>query len=454
MQIPVTSGIFSFDGESLFVETAGGNLHRRATLLELREHFDPPVSDSPAHWYEAQLLHYGLPTSRVKGTAKMRLYNAVTRGGFRVPGHIQAIDAELGRRWEGLNGVSCKRPLPLKRGKARARLGNAPAKSGEGNTDSISREGSSVSVVNNFNIRPLGAAMQAPSPTLWSTYPGGPMISPTIPGNSGLSGTRPAIQPQPWPRVPERTDPCLSAAHDRTPDMDSAYQSESLSPDSSSLQKSFPSFAGIKAEDLDNDEQCFGGLGDSQGDYGMTYGEEARGEGRNRAYGYDAAYVGVGMGYTGNEGGHRPLQRLGLINGRYELQSKWNGAGGTTGTLILTLDGQSVWGCFKTGELEGMFLLRDRPYSPYEGNQRVECRCSLRGELGGFTVYDGVGHPASCQHVNFLGGGLVRGMVRYGQAFGDYISFAGVRVSGDDTRSEIGPWEMRLRWEEMASAHM
>ena len=131
--------------------------------------------------------------------------------------------------------------------------------------------------------------------------------------------------------------------------MDSAYQSESLSPDSSSLQKSFPSFAGIKAEDLDNDEQCFGGVGDSQGDYGMDYGEQARGEGGNRGNGYGIGYIDVGMGYTGNERGHYPLQRLGLINGRYELQSKWNGAGETTGTLILTEDGQRVWGCFKTG---------------------------------------------------------------------------------------------------------
>ncbi len=90
---------WSYSGE-LHVE-ASNNRHRRATLPELKAVFDGSdgAKDRPAHWYEAQLIHYGLPPSKTKGTAKMRLFDAVSQGNLAVPGHILKTEAELKKEW-------------------------------------------------------------------------------------------------------------------------------------------------------------------------------------------------------------------------------------------------------------------------------------------------------------------------------------------------------------------
>lgn len=99
---PVSQGKFSFAGDSLFVEASGRNLHRRATVPELQSHFNDAdgAKDQPAHWYEAQLVHYGLPPSRVKGTAKMRLYDAVKKGGLAVPANLRSLETDLKKQWK------------------------------------------------------------------------------------------------------------------------------------------------------------------------------------------------------------------------------------------------------------------------------------------------------------------------------------------------------------------
>lgn len=70
---PVDKDGFSYSGDSLFREASNLNRHRRATIPELKAHFaGKDTENRPAHWYEAQLLHYGLPPSKVKGTAHKR----------------------------------------------------------------------------------------------------------------------------------------------------------------------------------------------------------------------------------------------------------------------------------------------------------------------------------------------------------------------------------------------
>lgn len=70
---PVDKDGFSYTGDSLFREASNLNRHRRATVSELKAHFAGKDTDNrPAHWYEAQLLHYGLVASKNKGTAHKR----------------------------------------------------------------------------------------------------------------------------------------------------------------------------------------------------------------------------------------------------------------------------------------------------------------------------------------------------------------------------------------------
>ncbi|EHK18315.1 uncharacterized protein TRIVIDRAFT_47613 [Trichoderma virens Gv29-8] len=62
----VSEGKFAFTNGFFFAE-ASDHRHRRATQEELRTHFaSGSDKDYTAHWFEAQLIHYGLQPSKVK----------------------------------------------------------------------------------------------------------------------------------------------------------------------------------------------------------------------------------------------------------------------------------------------------------------------------------------------------------------------------------------------------
>ncbi|KAL9620817.1 MAG: hypothetical protein Q9160_004717 [Pyrenula sp. 1 TL-2023] len=56
--------------------------------------------DPPAHWYEAQLIHYGLPPSKNKGTAVKRLLDAVNSGNLSELKHITTLENSLKKQWD------------------------------------------------------------------------------------------------------------------------------------------------------------------------------------------------------------------------------------------------------------------------------------------------------------------------------------------------------------------
>ncbi|CAG7993854.1 unnamed protein product [Penicillium nalgiovense] len=102
---PVTNGQFSFNVDTFYVATSGGQIHRRAAPAEIKALYDTSTTDKsipdhPGHWYEAQLLHYGLLPSKLKATAKMRLLKAVQDGGLTVPKESQQIEKNLKKEWK------------------------------------------------------------------------------------------------------------------------------------------------------------------------------------------------------------------------------------------------------------------------------------------------------------------------------------------------------------------
>ena len=131
---PVTNGKFSFSVDSFYVETSGHNLHRRATVPELQTLFQPAAAGAAApadpvgHWYEAQLLHYGIAPSKNKAVAKMRLLDAVRGGGLAVPKDISKIETDLKKEWK-------KKDKEAKSGKSEGtetKTATTTAKSGAG----------------------------------------------------------------------------------------------------------------------------------------------------------------------------------------------------------------------------------------------------------------------------------------------------------------------------------
>ncbi|KAL9611023.1 MAG: hypothetical protein Q9167_004304 [Letrouitia subvulpina] len=106
---PVSRDGFHYNGD-LFVEVGGLNRHKRASLPELTAILRPDLKkskpaaaaqskDQVGHWYEAQLLHYGLPPSKDKARAKMRLLEALNKGQLAVPSEITRLEESLKKEY-------------------------------------------------------------------------------------------------------------------------------------------------------------------------------------------------------------------------------------------------------------------------------------------------------------------------------------------------------------------
>ena len=80
---PIVRNNFHYNGD-LYVDVGNLNRHKCASVAEITEVLRPdlkkkpkgglPPKDPVGHWYEAQLVHYGLPPSKDKARAKLKLW--------------------------------------------------------------------------------------------------------------------------------------------------------------------------------------------------------------------------------------------------------------------------------------------------------------------------------------------------------------------------------------------
>ena len=91
---PVGKDGFYYNGTDLYVEVGSGNRHARASVAQLNDILRPKqskaaaaqqVQDKVGHWYEAQLIHYGLAASKNKSVCKVRLLDALNQNTLNVP---------------------------------------------------------------------------------------------------------------------------------------------------------------------------------------------------------------------------------------------------------------------------------------------------------------------------------------------------------------------------------
>jgi hypothetical protein len=132
-------------------------------------------------------------------------------------------------------------------------------------------------------------------------------------------------------------------------------------------------------------------------------------------------------------------QPLGLLNGTYRLEcpdlEEWEYTSDDF-SLILTLEGQTLWGAYDFGMFEGILHLPRRPFD--SGSERFEFTWRGRENGEGETSFG----SSNIGWIEFLGGGRIRGMINcYGEA-----EFEGRRVSGNQTRSERDARSMRDEW--------
>lgn len=429
---PVDKDGFSYAGDSLFREASNLNRHRRATIPELKAHFaGKDTENRPAHWYEAQLLHYGLPPSKVKGTAhkrrklpagcgsnrllqllctqfsqelvsetiatalglqsyatqefiaKLTLYAQVfdavmAKGGLRVPTHIQKIEADLKKEWNKRE-KEAKKVLKGSEGKG------------------TKRKADQVSTNVNFNV-----SVQVTSTGAVQVQAAQPTKRPKKSGSTTKS---------------EKVDPVPKAVK--------AAEKKAMAkkPAQKPAQKPRPPKSGTAQA------SAYTTGGPSQG--------------------YDDApppYFEVDPGH-GPAFQYSPRRGIGLLNGRYEvdcphMEGNFPEYRNDFG-LIATLDGTKLWLKFDLGPLVGIMKV-DRPYEVDEDEQgtmllwRGDCTFDEQD-----IHIDTFGRAGEANRLYFLGGGHIRGTIAYDL---HEIDFDAYRIPGQSMTSEITPSQARAEW--------
>lgn len=386
---PVTRDAWSYSGNDLYVEVTGNNRHRRATVHEIRAVLDGSDStkDRPGHWYEAQLIHYGLPPSKTKGTAKMRLFDALNKGSLTVPPHISKLESDMKKEW-------AKRARESKQ----ATKNTAPAKGTKRKADDAQlNAGSSTNVNINLtvSIGPHGnaqAALAAPAPKKAKT-------------------TKKAA-PAEKPSKAKANSKGASASTKGSP----AKSSSTTSSDKRRGQGHTKKTATDQLPRVDATPSRWDSYDDPPPPYPGSPGKR----------------------HDDSDGGLPPL---GLLNGRYRVRCtgppQFKQSARDSG-IIFTLDGSALWGSFEIGPLVGILRLDERPW-----------QSSLRPLYFRWRGEDdqGVEHAETNDgsYLKFLGDGRIAGEIGF---HGWMLEFEGCRVSGQGTRSEISVASMRRQWEE------
>lgn len=94
--------------DGFYVDVGNANRHKRATPAELTALLRPAknaaaIKDEVGHYYEAQLIHYGLAQSKNKAVAKVRLLEALNQGSLKVPDSVVDVEKALKKQWEAEN---------------------------------------------------------------------------------------------------------------------------------------------------------------------------------------------------------------------------------------------------------------------------------------------------------------------------------------------------------------
>lgn len=115
---PARRGDFLYSSV-LYADAGNANHHPRASTAELAALLRPeapslygkgckpdvatPAKDPVWRFYSAQLIHYGLPVTKDKNAAKMRLLTAMNQFKLEVPAWVLKLEGDLKKEWEAAN---------------------------------------------------------------------------------------------------------------------------------------------------------------------------------------------------------------------------------------------------------------------------------------------------------------------------------------------------------------
>ncbi|KAI4113871.1 MAG: hypothetical protein LQ345_005241 [Seirophora villosa] len=449
---PAVRDSFSYNGE-LYVDVGNLNRHKRASVAELTQILRPdlnkskknaPVKDPVGHWYEAQLIHYGLPPSKDKARAKMRLLENLNNANLNVPPSIISLESDLKKEF-----AAAERKIKAQHKAAIALTQSTSAKEAQ----SKKRKESDVNVTVNLNFGPRASPSEdttAPAKKRkLQTAPRGknnPLSTavrtlatetPVDDASIGSSikrtkqtarrGGSKAVPPAEFSHAAfhrSGTDsgaiaaPSTGSAKERPKQTARRSASSSLSyrPLVLSSHSDFESTT-VKKEPAIKKEPAV------KKEPGVKKEPKVKMEPASKKSNRTTPAV----------------PSLGLINGIYDItcpamEREWDYEGFN---LILTLESPSVWGQYDLGMFSGLLLIPERPYSA--SNQ--ELPFSWRGRENGEGEMN---FGDDCRGgITFLGDGRIEGWIN---VYGD-CPFEGQRRLGPgapvrSARSMYDEWDM------------
>ncbi|EQL03901.1 hypothetical protein OCS_00394 [Ophiocordyceps sinensis CO18] len=451
---PVSADGFAFADGEFFAQSSGQNRHRRAAHAKLQAQFGSGSDkDHPAHWFEAQLLHYGLKPSKTKAVARMRLLDAFNAGNLQVPSQITKLEGELKKEWTKKNReakkafhggpqVEAKKATPKPKttaagSKRRIEVDGTKASTTASSAQPVPKKPRTATPKKprtatpkaNSDAKPAtaspankqtarrGGIAQASSPraTQYAPSPAKPPRTKQTARRSGAFMARGRIHAQRSPSPAPAPRPIQTARRS------GAFMARGRMP---------PPPAQVQWVD---DESDSGGGGDSE-DYGISDGYGGSGHDQPPPYSEYEVDDQQGAG----------LSRLGLINGDYDVEcpyvtSEWS-CYGSEFRMTLTLAGSALWGSFDLGIIEGVLFMNERPWESSDNCFEFTWRGS---EADGPIIY-GDRHKG---WIKFVGGGRIEGFIDY-----QGLTFEGERCPGQGTRSSRDARSLQMEWDNYSEA--
>jgi hypothetical protein len=129
---PIVRGEFLYQ-DVLLVDVGGeSRRHPRAPESEIQRLLAGDIKDQVGHWWEAQLIHYGLKRTKDKNAAKVRLQQALAQGKLQnAPPHLVDMEKDMKKDYQSaIRRASKVKPESANVGK-RKRGDQSEATSGE-----------------------------------------------------------------------------------------------------------------------------------------------------------------------------------------------------------------------------------------------------------------------------------------------------------------------------------
>ncbi|SCO89221.1 uncharacterized protein FRV6_13349 [Fusarium oxysporum] len=443
---PVSEDGFAFAEGVFFAQSSGQNRHRRATATELKEHFTSGNDkDHPAHWFEAQLIHYGLPPSKTKSVARMRLFDAVNAGNLKVPANVSKLETKLKKEWtkndrEAKKGAASKPAAQVTPVKTEMKKTSAPGSKRKANDDESNATFKKPKTVAPKAVTPKAKApaktpAKAPAKSTARTAAKDPETGPAqtlarkpqtarcVRGGAsqaaGRGASTAATEPTKQPRTKQTArrgnssrwstgGPSRQTARDPSPEAP-----RFATPQTARRSGAFAARGRIPAPS---------GYDDAPPPYSEFPDQDYSSDENNSSDDVDEV----------------SLAPLGLLNGDYEVESldvseQWD-FDPDEFQLTLTISGNRLWGRFNLGVYEGVLLFEERPMR--SSHDRVWFKWRGREDQGPVIYGDN-----NEGWMEFLGDGRIEGWLGH-----QSLSFQARRLPGQGTRSSIDARTLQDEW--------